>query len=173
MWKCLILLFLLTGCAVQYKVPTSGDTANVRIGTRVGNDHTWVYGYSNAQCDDKKTWLRLIGEPMASWAESSKRLGMPLWDYPNGAAHEILVPANKAQYIMAVQNHYTFKCGTFISHTFDKNKDYEIIIGDQHRCSASIYEIVPTSEQSTDFKRALIKTVSMVDGVSQACKDKF
>lgn len=147
--KLLIVSFLVSGCAtttVEYDEPTAGDRAKVRF---VASGHhggeALVVGFDTPNCENGQNRVSLYAKMHGSFIKS-KKVGVPLWTYGDYAANakEFYFEAGKPNNFLIYKKHsgvgVSTSCGSFITTSFEKDKNYEIDFN-TNGCSAIVYEI--------------------------------
>jgi hypothetical protein len=156
--KFLIISFFVSGCAtttVEYEEPTVGDRTKVRFvasGHHVGE--AVVVGFDNSECKNGKDRVSLFAKMHGNFIKS-KRVGIPLWNYGDYAANakEFYFEADKPNNFLIFKRPgglgRSMSCGSFISTSFEKDKNYEIDFS-TNGCTAVVYEI---QESDGDYSR--------------------
>lgn len=167
-----------TGCAsLSYQEPLQGPRARVRFVT-TSVSPTVLTTYEDTSCTKNETeWMRLRVGSLALMRNSTKKLGIPLWDYHDNAAKEVFVNVTKelnGMFLGAerLNDGWTFSCAVPFNFKFTENNDYEVkfrLIPGQ--CTATISQIIPN--EGSWARKELKSFDDQVNDSTQGCLARF
>ena len=172
----LVLLLSITSCSTfSYKEPKSGPVARVRFVTN-STSITVVRAYDSSRCEEENEMMRLRNGFFLF--SSPKKLGIPLNNFHDNAAKEVLVKAGGPEaYMFEDAESYgttSVKCGVVVKQLFEEGKDYELSYDfNNANCFLDVYEI--SKDKAGSAQRVLLqrRDKRMTSDFSAACVDKF
>ena len=164
----------MVGCrTVMYEDPNSGDLAKVRFADTKGFGSVHLLRYDDDQCTESSEHMMMMIASIGIRHPHPRRLGLPLWNYRDEAANEVLIPADKpfvgtflwgeitGAYGAAPIGH---SAGVAFKITFEKDKDYEILLDD---AGLHAYEL-RTKPDGSAIRSPLPSPVIATDGCQHA-----
>jgi len=162
----------LSACAdISYRDPPEGpNTARVRFASDA-NLAAPLIVFDDASCESGgREWLRLQARPGLN--VSSKRLGIPLWNYTDSAAKELVVRTDRDLYgVFSASGVNEPVCLTYFSAKFLPGGEYEVFFNHDwtaDRCSVTV-SIIRTHDEPHRYPIAIFRSTVEKPNVSAAC----
>ena len=168
----LAVAIVFSSCAdMSYRDPTEGpNTARVRFASD-SNLAAPLLVFDDASCKSGgREWLRLQARPGLN--VTARRLGIPLWDYTDSAAKELVVTTDNDLYgIFWASGVKLPVCIASFSAKFLPGREYEVFFSHNwtaNRCSVTVSEI-RTRDEPRRYAIATFESTVENPNVSAAC----